>query len=217
MPHNPWIRVSLILFLALLVKIAIGADYDESAATQSMPSRSTPKWRVTLGPGAVTYDGSYSQLYQSGSLGYGLNATVVSQLTDAPLYVGLDFALDFWAFDTPKGPGLPAGTTMDRSVVGIQFTPTILYRFDPASPYHIYPYFGFSVGPNFQVFRQRTIDSAQSQVKSASDTNVLFELLVRPGVDFNLTDTVALNAEAKFGVLDWDFIFLPQVNFVLCL
>ena len=221
MPHNPWIRVSLILFLALLVRIAL-ADQDESASSPvtsaaTSKSSSIPKLILTLGPGMAVHSGNYSQLYNSGSLGYGLNATVVGQVTDAPLYAGLDFALDFWGFDSPAGAALPSGSTLDRSLVGIQLTPTILYRFDPSKVYGIYPYFGFSVGPHFQVFRQRTIDTVHSAIKSTSDTSVLFELLVRPGVDFQLTDVVAINVESKFGVLDWDFIFLPQVNFVLSL
>ena len=221
MPHNPWIRVSVILFLALLVRIALGEPEESSggdmASATTAKSPATPKLMLTLGPGAAVYSGNYSQLYDSGSLGYGLNATVVGQIADAPLYAGIDFALDFWGFNAPTGSALPAGTSMDRSLVGIQLTPTILYRFDPSKVYGIYPYFGLSVGPNFQVFRERTLDTLHSEIKSTSQTSVLFELLVRPGVDFQVADSVALNVETKFGVLDWDFVFLPQVNFVLLL
>jgi hypothetical protein len=67
------------------------------------------------------------------------------------------------------------------------------------------------------IFRIRTVDVTQTQIRSDSSTDVYFELLARPGIDYQFAENMAVNFEPKFGVLNWDFIFLPQANFVVSL
>ena len=186
-----------------------------TSGTVSRPSAvNEPSLIMSVGPGLAIYSGDYQALYKSGSFGYALNASVMGQASsELPIYLGLDFGLDFWGFSTPGGMAAP-GTSTDLNAVGVQFLPSAIYRFDMATAYNIYPYFGFSLGPHFLIFRQRTIGA---DIRSTSSTDVYFELLARPGANFQILDNVAVNFEPKFGVLNWQFIFLPQVNFVLSL
>jgi hypothetical protein len=175
---------------------------------------------VNIAPGLAFFTGDYAKLYKTGTVGFAINASVMAQATpDVPIYVGLDFGLDFWGFSGSPSVPAPTGMTNELNAVGVQFLPTAVYRFDMGAQ-HFYPYFGFSMGPHFHIFRQRNIPwgaTSPDQIRNNSSTNVYFELLARPGVDFQVADNMSVNAEAKFGLLNWDFILLPQVGFALAL
>ena len=189
--------------LALMVAFATPVFAEEGASTAATTTPPVPSLVFTAGTGLVIHSGNLARQYNSGTVGYALNAGVLSQVTEAPLYLGLDFAMNFFGYQPPAG-------VTDNSSVGLQFLPTMVYRFGEVAGYNVAPYFGFSAGPHLHVHRTRT--SAAGTTNSNSSTNLWFQLLARPGVDFNLMEMLAINVEPKFGVLNWDFIFLPSVN-----
>jgi hypothetical protein len=137
----------------------------------------------------------------------------MGQVTEAPLYLGVDFGLNFWGFNISQ----QAGSERSLSAVGIQVLPTAVYRFSVGSVPELVPFFGFAVGPQFYILRDRTVSPAQNLVKSSSDTHIYLELLVRPGVEYHFTDNLAATFEPKFGLLNFDFIFLPIGSLTLTL
>lgn len=200
----------------VLVLVALAQPVFAEDTVETVTDRSQTPWLHTaLGTGLVFYSGEYGQLYDGGSVGWAMNFSFLRQLGDTNFYVGGDVGLNFFTFDNQRNPA--AGTDIQRTSTAIQLLPSMVYRFPDTSEYNVTPYFGFSMGPNVYLHRQRFSDAARGEVSSDRDTKLYFELLARPGADVHLTETLALNVEPKFGLLNWDFIFMPQVALALTL
>ncbi len=167
---------------------------DEAIPTMKGDTHSV-YWNI--GPGLALYGGNTGWAINTGAL--------IRVEQNSPIFVGADLGVDFWTFNSTT-------TLAKSSATGFQLLPTAIYRFRMADLHNFFPYVGVSVGPNVYVERSTSTAGVQT-----SATSVLFEALLRPGVYTSLTDSIALNIEAKFGVLRSEFIFLPQINAVILL
>lgn len=153
---------------------------------------------INEGTGDVYLSAGLGLPIYDGNLGWGVQLGGLTRATaDQPLYVGADIGLNFWSFSSPSGGPSSSATS-------VQLLPTAIYRFEWAGMPSVHPFLGLSVGPN--IYKAK-----------GTDSRVLFQALVRPGVYTDISKTVALMIEPKFGILRSDFIFLPTVSAVISL
>lgn len=162
-------------------------------AVPSVSGSGTSTVFLNAGAGLAILNGNTGWAIQLGGL--------TEASAGSPVYVGLDFGLNFWNFSSMV-------RTDSASATGIQLLPTAIYRFNLADTKKFFPYLGASLGPNIY------ISKTSVGGLSTTDTSVYLEFLVRPGIFVGLSNSVALSVEPKFGVLRSDFIFLPQVSAV---
>lgn len=175
----------VVAILALMGALANAEEISEAIPGE----RSDRNFFVTAGAGVAFLNGNTGWALQFGGLG---------GIDDFPgLYVGADLGLNFWSFTSVSG----ATAQVSSRAVGVQLLPTAIFRFDVADNSAVHPYLGVSIGPNLYF----------ETVGDTSDSSLLFEALFRPGMYMGLTRDVALNLEAKLGLLGGDFIFLPVV------
>lgn len=159
-----------------------------------VPAKRARTWMMSFGPGLAFYNGPDAKETHSGSAGFSTHFGAVTQLTsDSPLFVGVDFGLQFWSFDSKQG---------DRSATGLQLLPTAYYNVDWNVESAFQPYVGISAGPHVYFSR--------NPVKGQS-TSVNFEALLRPGVTFLMAPGLSMNFEPKLGIIGSDFVFLPTI------
>lgn len=192
--RNQWVRLSVVLLIALLAKVAWGEGNTLKAGATS-PGKRLP-FELSIGPGIVTWQASGSPS-QPGSAGNATGAVVNMGFTTAvsstvPLQIGADFGLGFLSLN----PAVNA--------TYIRLTPTVIYKFDLAKTDVVHPYFGLSVGPNV------TILSVSTGNLNGSSTKAYLEMLTRLGVSFDLSKQLALSMESKLGTLGGDLIFMPS-------
>lgn len=212
--QNQWLRLSIVLLLALIVRVALATDVSasdkplrvaqatspaktkravrSSASTSASASRETVSTAsssfpidLTAGPGLSFFDG-----HTGFSINVGATTPVSNKL---PIHVGLDFGMSFWSENF-------------FSIKGINLLGTGIYRFDLAKAPTIHPYVGLSFGPTIMSY-----SSDNFFFRFVSSSRVVLALLARPGVGFDLSKTVALNVETKLGILDGAFLFSPVV------
>jgi hypothetical protein len=87
---------------------------------------------------------------------------------------------------------------LSATVVGLPLMATGIYKFNLPSNPTIHPYAGMSMGINM--------------LFSSLANRVVFEMLFRPGVNFDVARNFSLGVETRFGVLDGSFVFSPQVG-----
>jgi hypothetical protein len=171
-------------------------SYQEIPASRPSPG---PGVQVSLGPGIVVYSGKYSARAGTGVFGVSMNGgMVVKPFHDISLFVGADMGIDSWDFSSTDN-------VTSYHVIGVQGLPTAYYRFDSIGE-KLYPYLGFSVGPYFYYARTGNNGS------SASELDLYFEFLVRPGITIQVAPNFSFNFEPKFGVLHSSAIFLPMAG-----
>jgi hypothetical protein len=202
-----------IFFVVLLVcsSVSIAAEdpSEPNVMSETFEREVSPPALIYVGPGLAIYNGEFTRAFGGSIVGWGVNAGFLRQFGESGLYWGGDFGLHFWGFNP-----LPNQSMSSRGAVGVQFLPTLVYRFDSLPGQNIKPFFGVSMGPNFYVVHAtNTLGASTNQVASSSATHFYFELLARPGVDWEFTKTLSLSLETKVGILNWDFIFLPQASF----
>ena len=207
MSQNPWLRLSVVLLLALIARVACG----EVASTKRPPIRASRApsansdtievsnrtgnpVELWVGPGFVRY---------RSATGFALNfgAHFPLAINGLPIYIGADLGVDFFSRDFGYYTGL------NENWVNFQALFTAIYRFDLTKPKILHPYAGFSLGPAILVARGT---SAGPSYLSGSETNFYAEFLLRPGCTVDLSRTIAINAEAKFGILGGDLIWIPN-------
>ncbi len=200
-------RMNVTLALGVLIGLASTASAENKIAEQNTPQ--------TVGTSAIPGEGNASDVFFSagpglalyhGNTGWSVNIGALTEVSqNSNLFVGADLGLNLWYYNTAGvvGSRIPTGTT------GIQLLPTAIYRFQVAGS--LFPYVGLSVGPHVAI-SSFTLGGVRQ-----SETDLQFELLFRPGFFITLGRTVSLQVEAKLGVLDSDFIFLPQANAVFAL
>jgi hypothetical protein len=103
--------------------------------------------------------------------------------------------------DTSLYYGADVGVFIDTGTPSFAVIPVMAnayYLFQADSPVH--PLLGAMVGPVFST--------------GGAVSTVRLGLMVRPGVNIELGKSVALNAEARFGILDGAGIFQPQLGVI---
>ena len=148
------------------------------------------------GPGMAIYSGERSVASQSGSVGFGIALGAAYQIAQEPLYVGADLGFNFWNFDPARSV-----SSAEDSAFGLQLLPTVLYKFDPIFDPKLNLYAGVSLGPNFYFTR----------IGDQSEFRLYLEVLLRPGVAYEVAPGLAFSFEPKFGVLRSELIFLPHL------
>lgn len=199
--RSTWTKGSslIVLFIGLTAGAAFGATAAKNGQTrETIPGTvAAAETYVTAGAGLALYDGA---------TGWAINVGALHEVYPNFL-VGADLGLNFFGSNTVSTPA----ASLSSSSTGIQLLPTAIYRFNVGQSRMVFPYIGLSVGPN--VF----LSKISSGANSTTGTRVLFEALLRPGIYTRVSDVVVLNVEGKLGLLDSNFIFLPQVNIVFSL
>jgi hypothetical protein len=170
-----------------------------ASITTSGATNGTANQSIWIGPGIAIYDGNYGNILgPKTNVALTMNVSWMARATPSlPFYVGIDGALYFWNSLSEEGRSI-AGT-------GIQALPTAIYQFTLPTRLIIHPYLGLSFGPHIYV--------GQNQAQGGASTQAAFlEFLVRPGVQWELNSGFSLNFEPKFGVLNADFVCIPQLT-----
>ncbi len=103
--------------------------------------------------------------------------------------------------DQPLFVGGEVGLGFFSGQTVLSLLPTALYGFDVGWA-NAHPYLGVAIGPALSF-------------ESSRDNRILFEFLVRPGMQFDVAKNMFLTLEPKLGWLGSDFLFLPQASLVL--
>lgn len=214
--QNQWVRLSVVLLIALLARVALGESKPShpklasskvasartpasTTAAQSTHKVETPNsgrlpFEASFGGGAMAWSAGVTDVtgQPANATGFVTNiGMMVGVSRTAPLYVGLDLGLGFLSVDN------------NYNATYIRLTPTALYRVNlPDSP-SVKPYFGLSIGPNVTVLKATLFND------TAQTTKVFFEGLTRLGVGFDLTPRLSLSVESKIGILGGDVLFIP--------
>lgn len=194
--HHQWLKLSIVLLLALLARVAMGAPAPQRAPSvrESVSSRKALPLDLTFGPGIVVMPDT-SGFGGSSSTGLALSLSATTPVARTfPLYVGLETGLDFYS---------PSQFVSAKS---IRLLPTAFYKFSfGKSPVH--PYAGLLVGINIAF---SSFDNGLGGFGFApqSDSKVYFELLSRFGCSFDLSNLISLWAEPRFGLVSDQFVFM---------
>lgn len=173
-----------LLVLSLLVVVGVAQSATEMSETVS--TMSEPSARLSISPGLQIV--SPEEEMADSTTYYGLSLSLAARAIEN-LYVGAD--LGFYRRGVEN---------TDYSMGLLQLNATAYYRFG-TSEWTARPFFGVSLGPTI---------ASDSRENSESDT--LFQIMARPGVDFAVSESVSLGAEGKLGLLDGNFAFLPQLS-----
>jgi hypothetical protein len=169
-------------------KLASTQTTDGATTTDTMMSPSAAKFRAYIGPGIFV---------GGGTAGFAMNFGGAAHVTNMPLYVGADLGLDFIG---------------DATI--IQLLPTAYYMFTLPKLRHTRLYGGLSLGPAIATAGGFAGQVGNAQVNVGGSTTVLFEMLIRPGAEFDLAPNLMVQVEPKFGLLSSSFVFIPQANAV---
>lgn len=154
-----------------------------------------------MGPGVAVYSGENHESTHSGKVGFAVNGGAAYQIMpDRPIYVGADLGLNFWNFD-------PSRNGMALNALGIQLLPTALYRFHDLLTPGVSLYIGASAGPHLYIVQSKDATGSDS----GSLMKVYLEILIRPGIVFDVARDLSFGFESKFGILRSELIFLPHL------
>jgi hypothetical protein len=162
----------------------------DSTSTESVYGPQNPKWELYAGPGMMAF---------GGVAGFAINfGGAYKVMPNMPLYVGADL-----------GVGFASGTE-------IQILPTAYWVFEVPSMPKFHFMGGLSLGPTI-VSEGATIPTVNIngtiiQGTSVSASSVQFELLFRPGMQYEVGKNFMATFEPKFGILSSSFIFNPTLN-----
>ncbi len=196
----------------LALELGLGLGLSTAQAEDSVVGENAAQ---TVGSSAIPGEANAADVFLNaglglamlgGNTGWAFNLGALTEYSkNSNLFVGADLGLNLWNFNTAG----VVGSRVPTSATGIQLLPTAIYRFQVAGAW--YPYVGVSAGPYVR------INNYELAGVSQSDTDLQLELLFRPGFFLNIGKTVSLQVEGKLGVLDAQFVFLPQANAVLAL
>lgn len=196
--QHQWLKLSIILLIALLARMAMGAPSRVPANRQVV--RETIQTRtqsidLSVGPGVVVQPDT-SGLGQGSTAGFALVVGATTPISATfPLHVGIETGLDFWS------------PSQNVGVKGIRLLGTAYYKF--GSPRSVVrPYVGLLIGPNITIATTSFGLEGFGIEQSQSQTKVFFELLSRTGVAFDLSPAVSLWVEPRFGLLSDQFAFM---------
>lgn len=191
----------LVLTVSAVPALAAGASTSDDSISSAIPREDSKdaNWYLYAGPGLAV---------ARGNTGWAINFGGLTQaIPRSSLFWGVDLGVDFWSYNSGALPGV----TASASATAFQLLPTAIYRFEITGVKEIHPYVGLSFGPNIYIDRSSTSIVGGTPVNTSA-TTLYLETLFRPGLFLNMGDSLALNVEAKFGLLGTGFAFLPQVN-----
>ncbi len=185
-----------------LARPAVGMTSSESNSETLTLHRSgeIKDWRFSAGPGMVVYGGDLASTTNSGSVGYAMNMTAMTRLANYDsIWVGIDFGINSWTFDSIPGANL--------SAVGLQMLASVVYQFPSVIIKEIQPFIGLSAGPYVYV----------AKTPAGNPSTLYLEALLRPGILYQATSELAFGFEPKFGILGVSLVFAPQLSVNLSL
>lgn len=166
-----------------------------------LPDSSRQRISILLGSGVTTLNGETTW---SWNVIAGIKLRSLGEF-----FWGLDLSIDTWRPYAGSG-----GTERYAEAQGIQVLPSVWYVFENTG--FIRPSLGVSAGP--YLLRAEKVSGAtrgtlqpglHGKVERTTDVRHMF--LLRPGVRAALSESVAASFEPKFGIYDFDFIFLPHL------
>lgn len=176
-----------------------------TAKVAAMPQETPPaRLRLSVGAGLAWHNSDVAKTLNTdlGKLGETLDLGVYFRVAPVPLFVGLNFGLNHWGVKSTYG----SGATSDLNVFALPMLPTVLYIFEVSRVFH--PFIGLSAGPSLYVVNSSTTSASGTTSTSDTTSRVVFEGLVRPGVDLQFSKRFGLSLEPRFGTLDKSFYFM---------
>ncbi len=164
---------------------------------------------VSTGASRILIEAGLGMPMVAGRVGIGAQVGVVYQIDPAlPFYAGLDLGIHRWGLVAIGRDPLAILPRNGLNVVAtsIQLLPTFIYRFSLREIPEIIPYLGLSVGPNVY------IADSDGPGKPFTQTEILAEIIIRPGINIVATEEIGVTVEPKLGWLRSHFLFSPQVN-----
>ena len=122
--------------------------------------------------------------------GWGIPISILSRVGHSTLFVGVDTGINFWEFVIP-GQGRVRRT-------GVPVLPTLIYQSENATTDMLHPFLGISGGTHLM-----KIDNTVTPV---------LEVLIRAGVQFDMSNLFSLSLDTRFGMLGTQFVFFPQLS-----
>lgn len=174
-----------------------------------------PSAVMDIGMGLPVYSNEYSQQYNSGTVGWSLNADILSQIGSSSFLWGVDMSLNFYGFNPTNSQ--VAGAQFTHSALGIAPLLTVLYRFDGVAGTDLHPRFGVATGPSVYLQRNRFTNPNTGQADSNTDTSIRWQTMLRPGLEWQIAKAFSVTAETDFGLISSDFIFQPEIRLSLLL
>lgn len=166
----------------------------ESVATVPPPNPA-PSMLLSAGP-------SFSLL--SGASGFGLSLSALFRVVN-PVYVGLETGYFSWSgsgYSSFSGP-------VSASLSAVPVLASALYRHALRPDLGLYG--GLSLG-----FAIASADASGFGM-TFQGSGALFQIHVRPGIEYAVSSTVALFFETKLGLLGSAFLFAPQLGVTVAL
>lgn len=192
-----WVRLSIVLFLALLTRILIGSPPKPALSgvlrprtpvtVENLHAGPRDLWLFTTGLG-----GAASQDRLGWAVSWGLFGRA---LYGQAWFAGVDFGVNYWGDSPFSGRG---------TAFGLSVLPGFQYRFEGKLGRDILPYLGAAMG---------------AQLRSHSGGSYLWywQTVLRSGLEFRVADPLSLAVDIRVGLLGSDFLFLPQINGVFAL
>jgi len=216
--QKQWITLSAVLFIALLARMSVADPVIQKRKTKKV-TRSTASSEMVVQNSQSSFPIDLSvgpdMMFIPGGAGFGVSVHAVTPVTHTmPLYVGVESGVDFGAGGVSGAlgglGGLGGSSIGGGSATVIHMLATGVYRFNLPNARSIHPYAGVSVGPSLAFYSDPTFGGVV--VASSTKPSVIqFEALLRAGVSFDLSSTIALNVEPKVGIFGGDFMFRPVV------
>lgn len=189
--HYPWLKLSLILLLALLTRIALAevswpeelsgkARRAAAVVSESLADDSGPDYLLSLGTGLAVIDQQMGWVMHWGAMG--------KVVPDQDWYVGMDVGVHYWRHSP---------ITSGASMTGIQMLASGYYAFDLGKTSFLTPYLGLSAGP-FLRYRENANLAASLSV------------ILRPGMRFRFTDVISMSLEPRIGLLEGGLVVQGQ-------
>lgn len=204
-------RTKIFLVLAAL---AIGGGA-RAESTMGSYATSSPAYLVDFGFGFPIYSNEYTERFNSGGVGWSLNADVLSRIGSSDFLWGVDLALNFFGFS--DSPTATPGARNTNGALGIAPLITVLYRFAPLPGTQFTPRFGLATGPQLYLQRSRYTNSLTNQADTSSNTSVRWQTLARPGIEYGIADSFGVTFEGAFGLVGSDFILQPSLRLAFLL
>jgi hypothetical protein len=138
-------------------------------------------------------------------LGYGLGLDLLTDVTsNRSVAVGVHTGFVRWGASGSSGD-----LSASASITSIPILASALFRAPMDGSVH--PYVG--IGAGISVTNGSVSYSDSSSSDSFSATEIFFEGLVRPGLEFGSWDSqTTFFIEPKLGIIDTQFVFLPTVG-----
>lgn len=178
-----------------------------TVAMSATESRWAPSSRLSIGPGVAIMEGVKGQMGFGGAVAFMFRAS-----PELPLYFGMELGVSHWSVAVEKDQG---GTKVKSFVplTALHILPSAYYRFLEGPNKRMHAYLGFSVGPALLTGAEDA--QVNGQALTGGGTEVMFEFLVRPGFEIDLSPVWGLSLEPRLGLLHGQFFLAPQMNLTI--